>query len=98
MSSEEGTETSFRTLSGFARQLERGLLASITLLGCAWALELHVKAGIFVLEEQFLAVMLGLGLVATFICLKPVKLAAGDRVPWYDWMLAVVSGALCLYV
>ena len=88
----------FRTLHGPAGAIGTGCLAAITIVGCLWALEIHNHLGLVIFKEQFLAVMLGLALIATFIGVKPGARADGSRVPWYDWLLALLSIAATGYV
>jgi TRAP transporter 4TM/12TM fusion protein len=59
----------------------------------AWVLDLPRRLlGMAFYTEQLLAVCLGLGLALSFI-------AAADRRPrWFDWLGAVASIAICLYI
>jgi TRAP-type uncharacterized transport system fused permease subunit len=99
MTDDLGVGTSkFRTLDGAPRALERGLLASVTLLGAAWAGQVqHYLPGAF-FKEQYLGLFLGLAMAAVFVAVKPARGAAADRVAWYDWLLAVAGLATGLYV
>src|SRR5688572_29102717 len=84
-------EGKFRTLQGAPRVLGTTCLGAITIVGCLWALEIHNRIGWVLFKEQFLAVMLGLALIATFIGVKPAARAEAAHVPWYDWLLALLS-------
>src|SRR5690606_36761041 len=74
----------FRSLQGAPRVLGTTCLGAITIVGWLWALEIHNRVGWVLFKEQFLAVMLGLALIATFIGVKADARAEAARVPWYD--------------
>jgi len=90
-----------RTLRGPARWLQKALGVAVPLSGVAFILDLpyHLTdASLF--PQQFLGLFLGLVLFYTFISvpLRPIPKGTQQRIPWYDWLLAIV--ALCggLYV
>ena len=87
----------WRRLDGWPTRLKNALLAAVTLLSAAWSLELHYVLGIAVFKEQFLALVFGLAMGAVFLGLKSTK-SDGDRVPLYDWVLALASLACGLFV
>ena len=72
----------FRSLSGPENALERFLLCSLTLVGAAWAGELHVLFHIAFFKEQYLGLFLGLALPAVFLSVKARSRELGNRVPW----------------
>ena len=80
-----------RSLSGFARGLERTLLLALTLLGAAWAAELHFLVNFTFFKEQYLGLFLGLALGAVFLGVKARRGEPGDRVPWHDWLLCLAG-------
>jgi TRAP transporter 4TM/12TM fusion protein len=88
----------FRKLTGLSGAIGTACLAAITIVGCLWALEVHNHLGLVLFKEQFLAVMLGLGLIATFLVVKPGTRADATGVPWYDWLLALLSVVMTGYV
>lgn len=97
---EETSESTgkFRKLTGVPGTIGTACLAAITIVGCLWALEIHNHLGLVLFKEQFLAVMLGLGLIATFVVVRPGARADATRVPWYDCLLALLSVAMTGYV
>lgn len=87
----------FRRLEGLSRRAALSLMAAVTIAGGLWALELQHYLGLAVFKEQFLAVMLGLGLVATFVAVKTHTAESRRTVPWFDWILAAASLAVTAY-
>ncbi|MBI1737160.1 MAG: TRAP transporter permease [Candidatus Rokubacteria bacterium] len=88
----------FRSLAGAAGAVERVLLAGLTLLGAAWAGDVHHWLPVTFFREQYLGLFLALALAAIFVSVRPSRAAAEDRVPWYDWLLALAGAAVGLYV
>jgi TRAP transporter 4TM/12TM fusion protein len=81
----------FRTLDGPARAAERALLIALTLLGSAWATQVHHQLPMTFFNEQYLALFFGLGLAPIFLLVRAAAGAPNDRVPWYDWVLCLAS-------
>jgi len=81
--------TKFRSLTGPAKALERSVLFALTLVGAAWAGELHIFFGLAFFKEQYLGLFVGLTLAAVFISVKATRESGTDRVPWYDWLFAL---------
>jgi TRAP transporter 4TM/12TM fusion protein len=88
----------FRLLTGPARRLERVLLSALTLLGGFWATGAHHRLPWTFFNEQFLGLFLGLGLAATFVCVKRHSQETGVGVPWLDRILALAGFAAGAYV
>ncbi len=88
----------FRSLSGAARALLRGLLVALTLVGSLWALEIHHRLPWAFFKEQFLGLFLALALGSVFLAVKARAKERGNRVPWFDWILAAGGLAVGLYV
>jgi len=64
------------------------LLFALTLVGAAWAGELHIALGLAFFKEQYLGLFLALAVASIFLAIKARREERGDRVPWYDWILA----------
>jgi TRAP transporter 4TM/12TM fusion protein len=88
----------YRRLQGPVAKLAAVMLAAPVILGSLWAAEVQTMLGLLVFREQFLAVMLGLGLVSSFILVRASKRASATSVPWYDWIFCGLSAAVCGYV
>ena len=68
------------------------LFAALTLTGVLWAMQVQHMLGLVMFREQYLALVLGLGLVATFLSTKAYRREPEGRgVPWYDWILVAIS-------
>jgi len=77
----------------------RTLYFLLTVTGILWAGEIQNKIGIAIFREQYLALMLGLGLVAIFLGVKArTREPAGIGVPWHDWLAVVASVVVTGYV
>ena len=74
------------------------MLITITVLGSLWALEIHHHFEVTFFKQQYLALFLALGLGSVFLAVKAFPKQTGDRVPWYDWLLALGGIAIGLYV
>jgi TRAP transporter 4TM/12TM fusion protein len=83
----------FRTLDGTARTVERALLIALTVVGAAWATQIHHRLPWAFFNEQYLGLFLALGLAPVFLSVRASPQGPIDRVPWYDW-LAVVGALL----
>jgi TRAP transporter 4TM/12TM fusion protein len=88
----------FRTLEGPARVVERVLLLGLTVVGGAWAAQVHHALPFALFNEQYLGLFLGLGLAPVFLCTRAGPGAPQTRVPWYDWLLAAGALVAGLYV
>jgi len=88
----------FRTLSGLSGALLRGLLYALTLLGSLWALEIHHSLAFAFFKEQYLGLFLALGLGSIFLGMKAHPKESGDKIPWYDWLLAAGGFFVGLFV
>ena len=89
----------FRAHGGALAHIVRLLYASLTIIGILWAAEVQNLLRLVVFREQYLALLLGVGLVAIFLS---VKARAGERdgigVPWFDWLAVAASIAVSGYV
>ena len=90
--------TKFRSLTGPARAIERTLLFALTLVGSAWAGELHIFFKLTFFKEQYLGLFLALTLGAVFTGVKTRQQEAGNRVPWHDWLLTLLGLVVGGYV
>ena len=73
-------------------QLLVKLLATILAMGSiAWSADLYREIGLVLLLEQFLAAMYGIGLALVFLIYPLKRKTEKNRIPWYDWLAALVS-------
>ena len=86
-----GFGSRFRPLRGPVRLFHETLLLSLAILGAVWSLEIHSDLGIIIFKEQFLALIFTIGMVALFLSIPARPADSGARIPWYDWMLAILS-------
>ena len=94
----ETSEGRYRSLSGAAGLICTGLVAAITIIGCLWAMGVRYRLGLVLFKEQFLALMLGLGVAAAFVVTRPTLHSRVDRVDWFDWLAAAASFGICGWV
>ncbi|MEX0806640.1 MAG: TRAP transporter permease [Candidatus Binatia bacterium] len=91
MSDDYNPATKFRSLTGYARTIERTLLFTLTLSGAAWAGQIHTYLDFTFFKEQFLGLFFGIGLAGVFIHVKVHPKQSGLNVPWYDWLCCLGS-------
>jgi TRAP transporter 4TM/12TM fusion protein len=71
----------------------------LTLGSLAWAIQFYRNVlGVVLLNEQFLAGMLGLALALVFLTQPAREGAPRPYVPWYDWICAALSVAIGVYI
>src|SRR5207249_4252779 len=89
-----------------ARVVQGALAALLIAASIAWSLDLFRPIGLVLFAEQFAAAAFGIGLALTFLrfrfSTRPIAEAGQavgpSPVPWYDWVLAAVSLAVCGYL
>lgn len=86
MSDDFSAASKFRSLTGFARTVEKAVLFCLTLVSAAWAGELHVFLNLTFFKEQFLGFFFALGMAGVFLRVKCRMNEPVARVPWYDWI------------
>jgi TRAP-type uncharacterized transport system fused permease subunit len=86
-----------RELSGKEMLTVRILGAVLAIAALADALDIYRTMGMELFKEQKLATYLGISLAVAFL-LKPFKGKVKTHVPWYDWLLATISLACCIFV
>ena len=87
-----------RDLDGLSGALVQGLLFLLTLVGAMWALDIHVHLSLLVYTEQYLALVLCIGLATIFLAIKARPDEPGSGVPWYDWLLAAATVVVAGYI
>ncbi|HXF88981.1 MAG TPA: TRAP transporter fused permease subunit [Xanthobacteraceae bacterium] len=66
--------------------------ALLTLASIAWALQFYRNVlGLLLFNEQYLAGMLGVGLMLVYLTLPFRRGTPRAHVPWYDWLLSALS-------
>ena len=84
--------------SAGARRLIFVAASLLTLASIAFALQLYRSVGLLLYNEQFLAGMIGLGLMLVYLTQPARRGSSRPSIPWYDWLLAVASFALGIYI
>ncbi|MFH1489737.1 MAG: TRAP transporter fused permease subunit [Pseudomonadota bacterium] len=98
MSKEAVAPKKYRSLEGPARWVEAGFLSSITIFGCIWATDLLSYLGITIYRQQYLGLFWGLILASVFLLVPANITCPRNRVPWYDWILVLLSLIIGFYV
>ncbi len=88
----------FRALGGWPKAVERLFLCSLTIVGAAWAGEIHVYFDITFFKEQYLGFFLAVAFPVVFLSVKAGQRELGNRVPWYDYFLALGGIAVGGYI
>jgi TRAP transporter 4TM/12TM fusion protein len=98
MSERKGVETSFRRLKGWAGGLTDFVLALIPISGIVFMLHLSEFVKIPLFTQQYLGVVFGLVIAASFLLFPIRKGKALNRLPWYDFCFAILAIMSGLYV
>ena len=69
------------------------LSAAITIVAAVFASNLHLKLGLYLFSEQALAFILASSLAVIFLTIPARGTRQRRRVPWYDWVFAVLGFA-----
>ena len=88
----------FRKLRGPALRIWQGLLLLIPICGIMYILSLPVYFRVEVFAEQYIGLFFALILGCLYIGVPAGPGAPRDRVPWYDWVLAVAGMIVGLYL
>jgi TRAP transporter 4TM/12TM fusion protein len=86
------TMSTFRQLKGADRMAADLALGAITVFGVLWVAGVHQRLGLMMLKEQFLGVILGLGLCGTFLLVRRSRRETGPNM--VDRACAL-AGLLC---
>lgn len=89
---------SSRTLSGPVRWVHLTILTAIPTIGLLFIVGIHTALGIRVYTEQWLGAFLAACLAGTFIGVRGTNRAPVGSVPWYDYVLAILSVPAGLYI
>lgn len=71
-------------------------LLIVTVVG--WVLKVPLYAGWSLYNEQFLALILGLGLALTYLLVRAKPSSDDAPTPWYDAVAGLAGLAACLYI
>ena len=97
MSEIEGNSR-YRNLKGPVGRLWAILLALIPITGILFIMNIHSYFGMVIYQEQYSALFFGLALTCIYIGIPASKRSRRDQVPWYDWLLAIISLCTGLYI
>jgi TRAP transporter 4TM/12TM fusion protein len=95
---EPGEESRFRRYKGFAGIWQGVLSVLVPVMGIISILNLPIYFGLSFYIQQGIAVFFGLVLALVFLCIPARKKMAMDRLPWYDFLFAILSLIVGLYV
>ncbi|MEK9644902.1 MAG: TRAP transporter fused permease subunit [Alphaproteobacteria bacterium] len=81
----------------WVRALWRAMAALMTFVALLWNIDFPQAMGFAPVNEQYYAFIMALALSVVFLSVR-INRAAGGRVPWYDFVLALVSIVVLFYV
>lgn len=90
---ESSSDAATPTASPLVTRLVPYIGAAITVVAAAFAVDLHLKLGLYLFSEQGLAFILAMSLAIIFLAVPARRGAARVRVPWFDVMFAVLGFA-----
>jgi TRAP transporter 4TM/12TM fusion protein len=82
----------------FSSVIATALAGVLTLGAAAWALELQQYMAWSLYPQQFFALALGLGLALAFLTLPVRRGSSRERIPWYDFVAAVLGFLACGWI
>jgi TRAP transporter 4TM/12TM fusion protein len=89
---------SFRSLGGWLNLLVKWTLVAIPLVTCFFILDVPIYLKWSILMEQYYGLILAMVFPCIFILLPMTKKAPMNRVPWYDFVLAILGIIVGLYI
>lgn len=88
----------FRKLSGVQGIISSLILVLIPLCCLLYILDLHTRFGIVLYKQQYMALFLALFLASTYMNLPFRSKSPKNRIPWYDFLLAIAAFAVFVRV
>lgn len=82
----------------YVQKLWYFVLILIPVAGILYILRVHQLLKLNLYSAQYIGLFLGLVLFALFMAVPAYKRAPKDRVPWYDWILALLGLFIGLYL
>lgn len=89
---------SYRNLDRWLNLLIKWILIAIPLVACFFILDVPIYLNWSILMEQYYGLMLAMVFPCIFILVPLTKKAPRDRVPWYDFVLAILGIIVGLYI
>ena len=87
-----------RSLSGSWRTFSRVQLIAIPVIGIFFIMDIPFYLGMAILMEQYFGIFLALLLGNLFLLFPASRKRAADRLPWYDFILMILSFIIGLYI
>jgi TRAP transporter 4TM/12TM fusion protein len=88
----------FRKLDGWLNFLVKWTLVAIPLVACFFILDVPFYLKWSIMMEQYYGLLLAMVFPCVFILVPMTKKAPMNRVPWYDFILAILGVVVGLYV
>ena len=90
--------STFRDLQGFNRILQVILYMYVIIACAAFVLSIDSYLGIVIFSEQYYGAFLAACLFLVFLGVRGNKKSLSEKVPWYDYLLALAGLACGLYL
>lgn len=74
------------------------IVGLIPVFGILYVLGIHEMIGLTLYSQQYIGMFMALMLSAVFISVPATKKSSRTKVPWYDWILAVLGFCAGLYI
>jgi TRAP transporter 4TM/12TM fusion protein len=88
----------FRSLTGAADVFAKSGMMLLSIVTALYAFDFQSRLGIVFFFEQYLGLVLGVGLATTFLAVRTGFTLDAARVPLYDWLLALLGLGVGLFV
>ena len=90
--------STLRKLAGFDRVVQGVLGVALIVMGALFTMNVDVYLGITLFKEQYIGTFIAGSLCLIFLGVRPTKRITSNKVPWYDYILAVAGLAAGLYL
>ncbi len=87
----------YRQLAGLPAAIVNSGLVTLTIVTAVYALDIQSRLGIVFFFEQYLGLVLGIALATTFLHVA-ARSSDATKIPWYDWVLALLGLGVGLFV
>lgn len=94
----EDLYSKFRTPKGLLRHIISIIQIILPILGCLFVIDLPFYLNWAILKEQYYGIMIALIFPMVFIIIPLTQKSALNRVPWYDFIFALLSIVVGFYI
>ncbi len=98
MSEKKADLATTRTLPGISGKIIRYVLIAIPIIASIFILDIPSRLGIGILREQYYGLYFAMTIPCIFLLVPGWNFSPRNRIPWYDYLLALTAVGCGLYV